>query len=164
VPLTCSVSARRRLSTPHNALSPRASRAAIESNFMPTLKETLALARATPVDPLKSIFTEIHPVSFIEFHLNAHCRQGFSLSYLINYRLENILPLSGEVEPQRLTLAFSNADVVISGWRLDNARESLRLGVLSLVKATPDAARYEQMIPKDGIVAKIEISSIERDG
>jgi hypothetical protein len=116
------------------------------------------------VDSLKSIFTETHPVAFIEFQLNSHHRQGFSLSYLIKYTLESSPSVTGEVEAQRLSLSFTTADVALTGWRLDHAAEALRQGVLSVVKAIPGASRYGQLVPNTCIAAEIEITPVGKEG
>jgi len=54
----------------------------------------------------------------IEFHLPEHKRHGFTTGQLIEYTLEpNPEAEDDKSQPrQRLSLAFSTADVVILGW------------------------------------------------
>ena len=71
----------------------------------------------------------------IEFHLDEERRQGFHIGQLIHYRLEPN-PSAGEdkdAPPQKFTIAFSTADVVILGWRLGRLADLLRENDLATV-------------------------------
>jgi hypothetical protein len=64
----------------------------------------------------------------IEFHLDEERRHGFHTSQLIYYTL-GPNPDAGEnknAPPQKLTLAFSTADLMILGWRLGRLADLLR--------------------------------------
>ena len=75
----------------------------------------------------------------IEFVLSDTERQGFHTGQLLHYRLE---PNSDETDapPEKLTLAFATADVVILGWKLSTLTNHLRDGDLLWVRSLP--ARY----------------------
>ena len=77
---------------------------------------------------------------FVEFFDGPLSRQGFALSHLLHYRLAPREPVAGagaDAAPQMLTLAFSTADVVVTGWRLERVAEKLAEGKLVAVKTIP---------------------------
>jgi hypothetical protein len=97
----------------------------------------------------------------IEFHLDEHRRRGFHTSQLIEYSLD---PNPGAEEagkdtpPQKLTLAFSTADVVILGWRLSRLANLLQENKLAAINILPK--RYAELDPKKPFVSSIEIKPV----
>jgi hypothetical protein len=96
----------------------------------------------------------------IEFHLDAHRRRGFHASQLLEYSLD---PNPGAAEdkdapPQRLSLAFSTADVVILGWRLDRLADRLAENQLAAVGVL--SKRYAELDRQKPFVASIEIKPV----
>jgi hypothetical protein len=86
-------------------------------------------------------FHETHrTVSFIEFRPDPHTRSGFAMSQLCNYTLEANPDVQRDMSPERLTLAFSTADVVLFGARLDGLVALLNSHTLEWVAALD--ARY----------------------
>jgi hypothetical protein len=98
----------------------------------------------------------------VEFRPDENRRHGFSVSQLIAYTLEPN-PDAGDnkdAPPQKLSFAFSTADVVISGWRLGRLADSLRENNLAVVRAHP--VRNDAVDPKNVFVASIKITPIEK--
>ncbi|HUI08293.1 MAG TPA: hypothetical protein VL486_14935 [Verrucomicrobiae bacterium] len=98
----------------------------------------------------------------IEFHLNEKCRHGFHTGQLIHYKLEPN-PDAGEdknAPPQKLTIAFSTADVVILGWRLGRLADLLRENDLATVHVL--SKRYADLDHGRPFVASIIITPIGR--
>jgi len=93
--------------------------------------------------------------SFLEFWPDQKPKRGFALSQLIEYALESDGAKSGP--PDRVVFAFSTADVVVSGWRLEDLIDSVREHKGGIVKTLPNAARYEQLAANSAAVAEIEI-------
>lgn len=100
----------------------------------------------------------------IEFHLDDRRRRGFHASQLIMYAL-NPNPDAEETDkdapPQMLSLAFSTADVVILGWRLDRLADCLSENNLAAVRALPK--RYTELDPRKPFVASIEIKPVGKE-
>jgi hypothetical protein len=97
---------------------------------MSSLKESLAARKAECF--------ESEERSFVEFQLTLETRQGFALAQLLHYTLE-ANPAAGNKDesPERLTLAFSTADVVIFGARLVRKRRlECPLDVIVSTRAT----------------------------
>jgi len=95
----------------------------------------------------------------IEFVLAEDQRRGFHTGQLIDYRLEPNSPDETDAPPDKLTLAFATADVVILGWKLSSLAEHLRDGDLLVVRALPD--RYAHLEPKLTFVAQIQIKPLK---
>ena len=98
----------------------------------------------------------------IEFHLDEERRRGFHTTQLIDYTLEPN-PNQGEDQnapPQKLTLTFSTADVVILGWRLGRLADLLRENNLATVHVL--SKRYADLAPTRPFVASIIITPIDR--
>jgi|SRR5437660_6589146 len=94
----------------------------------------------------------------IEFVLAEDQRRGFHTGQLIDYRLEPNSPDETDAPPDKLTLAFATADVVILGWKLSNLANHLRDGDLLSVRSRP--ARYAQLDPKQIFVSEIQIKPL----
>lgn len=97
------------------------------------------------------------PVAFVEFWPDARTRSGFSTSQLYHYTL-GANPDAGEqpdAPRERLTLAFSTADVVLVGLRLASLIEPLKNHRLATVAAMD--ARYAHAGEPKPWVAKITI-------
>lgn len=64
-------------------------------------------------------------------------RRGFHSSHLIEYTLEENPEAEADAKtpPEKLVLAFSTADVTISGWRLGRLADALRDNELASVAA-----------------------------
>ena len=63
-----------------------------------------------------------------------------------------------DTAPQVLTLGFSTADVVVTGWRLERAAEFLQAGTLASVKTIP--VRHVAMTGNRPAVVAIEIRAV----
>jgi hypothetical protein len=98
----------------------------------------------------------------VEFRLDDDVRQGFSANQLIQYSLEPNPEAGGnkDAPPQKLSLAFSTADVVILGWRLGRLADCLRENNLAVVRAHSDC--NEEIDRKIAFVASIKITPIEK--
>jgi hypothetical protein len=97
----------------------------------------------------------------IEFHLDEHRRRGFHTSQLIEYALDPnpaVEEAGKDTPPQKLSLAFSTADVLILGWRLSRLADLLQENRLATVGILPK--RYAELDPKKSFVASIEIKSV----
>ncbi len=94
-------------------------------------------------------------------------RHGFHTSQLLHYRLEPDDGGNGgggdspQGSPEKLTLAFATADVVIVGWRLERLTEHLRDGDLLAVRALP--SRYANLDRNKTYVASITIEPLSKD-
>ena len=97
----------------------------------------------------------------IEFVLAEDQRRGFHTGQLIDYRLEPNSSDEKDAPPDKLTLAFATADVVMLGWKLSSLAEHLRDGDLLVVRALPD--RYSHLEPKQAFVASISITPIAKE-
>ncbi len=99
--------------------------------------------------------------SFVEFHVTAHSRAGFPLGQLCHYTLETNAEGS-DAPPERLTLAFPTADVVVFGVRLGKLVEAMHEHALSAVM--PLDARYAGTLGKQPWVARIVIARVDKSG
>jgi hypothetical protein len=91
--------------------------------------------------------------NYIEFRPDAHTRTGFP-AQLCHYTLED--NAGGDKDtPERLTLAFHSADVVLVGARLSMLVELVTTNQLGSVTALD--ARYAEALGKNPWVAKITI-------
>ena len=99
----------------------------------------------------------------IEFQLSENMRRGFHTSQLIEYTLEPNPDAGGDggnaqTAPQKLSLAFSTADVVLLGWRLDHLASKLQENDLAAVRALPERhADFDRTKP---FVASINITPV----
>jgi hypothetical protein len=105
--------------------------------------------------------------------VNKHCyciefrsgtqRRGFHSSHLIEYTLEENPDAKEDTKtpPEKLVLAFSTADVTISGWRLGRLADALRDNELAAVSA--DAKRGGELDPSKSRIASIVITMIEKE-
>ena len=94
----------------------------------------------------------------IEFTFGENERHGFHTSQLLHYRLE---PNSADEEsapPDKLTLVFATADVVLTGWLLYTIADHLRNGDLLVVRSRP--SRYLHLEPRQTMVASIKIALV----
>jgi len=94
----------------------------------------------------------------IEFVLAEDQRRGFHTGQLIDYRLEPNSSDEKDAPPDKLTLAFATADVVILGWKLSSLAEHLRDGDLLYVRSLP--ARYAGLDRSKTFVASISVTPI----
>ena len=99
----------------------------------------------------------------IEFHLDEHHRQAFNASQLIAYALAPNPDAEDDqsLPPQKLSLTFSTADVVILGWRLGLITDYLRDNRLSAVCILPK--RYAELERTTGFVSAITITPVEKN-
>lgn len=97
----------------------------------------------------------------IEFHIGKQ-RRGFHSNHLIEYTLEENPDAKDDpsTPPEKLALAFSTADVTISGWRLGRLADALRDNELAAVSVLPK--RYGELDPTKPYVASIVITPIEK--
>lgn len=96
----------------------------------------------------------------IEFHLDEHRRRGFHASQLITYSLDPSADAENDkgAPPQMLSLAFSTADVVILGWRLDRLADYLGENKLAAVRILPK--RYAELDRNKPFISSIEIKAV----
>ena len=121
---------------------------------MSTLKEQLLARRKT----------ECHDsgeCSFVEFQPTPNTRQGFALAQLLHYTLD-ANPAAELDTPDRLTLAFSTADVVMVGARLVRLSDLVREHKLAVVRTLPD--RYSELEAHQSFVAEIVIRPLGKHG
>ena len=99
----------------------------------------------------------------IEFHLDEHHRRAFASSQLITYALDPNPDADGDrnAPPQKLSLTFSTADVVILGWRLGLIANYLRDNQLLAVCILPK--RYAELDHLTGFVSAITITPIAKN-
>ena len=97
----------------------------------------------------------------IEFHSDGR-RRGFHASQLIEYTLEPNPDAEDEKDapPDKLTFAFSTADVVVLGWRLGRLADSLRENKLAAVGVLPK--RYAELERVVAFVASIKITPLKQ--
>ena len=105
----------------------------------------------------------------IEFHLSEQPesglpqRHGFHASQLIDYTLE-LNPDAKEdrdAPQQKFAIAFSTADVVVLGWRLDFLADKLMEGTLAALRILPK--RYADFDRSKPFVASISITPIAKE-
>lgn len=99
----------------------------------------------------------------IEFYLDEHRRRGFNASQLIAFSLDPNPDADGDKTqpPQKLSLAFSTADVVVLGWRLGLVVDYLRDNKLSAVGILPK--RYAELENKSAFVSSITITLVGKE-
>ena len=100
-------------------------------------------------------------VSFIELRPDPHTRTGFPVVQLCHYTL-GPNPEAGEHSPERLTLAFHTADVVILGARLGQLADLVSAHELKSVTALEP--RYAGAVGRQPFVARIEIRPLGKGG
>lgn len=98
--------------------------------------------------------------AFIEFRPDAHRRLGFPWAQLCHYTLE---PNPGSDDtPERLTLAFSTADVVLVGARLAKLVDLIHEHDLDWVAVVD--ARHAGLLARAPWVATIAIARLDKSG
>jgi hypothetical protein len=98
---------------------------------------------------------------FIELRPDAHTRTGFPVAQLCHYTLEANAGDDKDA-PERLTLAFHTADVVMTGARLSKLVEAIQRHELTSVSALD--ARYAGALGKQPWVASIAIARFDKPG
>jgi hypothetical protein len=98
----------------------------------------------------------------IEFRLSEHQRRAFHSSQLIEYTLEPNPDAKDDKNepPQKLTLAFSTADVVVLGWLLSHLADKLQENDLAAVRVA--SKRYAEVDRHSPFVASITITPIAK--
>jgi len=102
--------------------------------------------------------------TFIELHLDGQHRRALNASQLIEFTLEPN-PASDDdknLPPQKLSLMFSTADIVILGWRLGLIADYLRDNKLAAIGVLPK--RYAELERGSVFVSGIVIVPINDDG
>ena len=100
---------------------------------------------------------------FIELRPDPRTKTGFPVAQLCHYTLElNPSGDEGKEAPERLTLGFSTADVVVTGARLGKLVELINEHGLASVSAVD--ARYAGTVGRGPWVAKITIVRIDKPG
>jgi hypothetical protein len=106
----------------------------------------------------------------IEFHLPEQPgsglprRHGFNISQMIEYTLEPNLDAEDDKNepPQKRTVAFSTADVVILGWSLGRLADLLREINLAVVYVRPERfANLKRFVPFVSSIAITPLQSCE---
>jgi len=127
---------------------------------MSSLQQQLEAKRAAePVTPSCAKIGTRDSAPFVEFHVTPHSHCGFPVGQLCHYTLESNAE-SGDEPPERLTLAFPTADVVIRGARLGKLVEAVHERALAAVM--PLDARYAGTLGKQPWVASVEISRLDK--
>ena len=111
----------------------------------------------------KSYETLNTTAAFIEFHLDKDHRQAFNASHLIGFSLDPN-PDAGDDKnepPQKLSLVFSTADVVVLGWGLGFLADKLRESTLVAVGIIPK--RYAELERTPAFVSVIKIEPVNKD-
>jgi hypothetical protein len=130
---------------------------------MTSLKDSIAARRGE--QPPACFDDDAHARSFIEFQPAPESRLGFALAQLLHYTLE-ANPASEDdkdAAPERLTLAFSTADVVIFGARLVRLTDLLREHKLAVVRSLSGRYRHvESSAPWVGEIAVRRLDKSER--
>jgi len=100
---------------------------------------------------------------FIELRPDPRTKTGFPVAQLCHYTLE-ANPGGDEVKeaPERLTLGFSTADVVVTGARLGKLVELINEHGLASVSAHD--ARYAGTVGRGPWVARISIARLDKLG
>ena len=96
----------------------------------------------------------------IEFRTDEHHRRAFNASQLIEFSLEPNADADADKNepPQKITLVFSTADVVILGWRLGLIANYLRGNTLAAVCILPK--RYAELERNAIYVSSIKITKL----
>ena len=99
----------------------------------------------------------------IEFHQSEQSRRAFHSSQLIESAPEPNPDAEDDKNepPQKLSLAFSTADVVVLGWRLGHLADQLQENSLAAVRVLPK--RYAEAVGHSAFVASIVITPIARE-
>lgn len=99
----------------------------------------------------------------IEFHLDEHHRRGFHTSQLIEYALDPNPDAEHDknAPPQKMSLVFSTADIIILGWRLDRLAKLLQENRLASVSSL--SKRYAEVEPQKSFVSSIEIKPVGKE-
>lgn len=130
---------------------------------MSSLREDLAARKAQhATQPPDACHVEVMSndrVSFIEFRPDARTRAGFAVAQLCHYTLDANPDADGDAR-ERLTLAFSTADVVVTGARLVLLLEPLNQHRLASLAALD--ARYANAGAPKPWVAKIVIARLDK--
>lgn len=99
--------------------------------------------------------------TFLEFHPDPVHTFGFAVAQLINYTTEPLPAERGLPPMHRLNLAFSTADVTITGWRLTHIADALRTGQGGTILTLPASLRYEKMETSAAAVVAIVVAPIK---
>jgi hypothetical protein len=100
--------------------------------------------------------------SFIEFQRKPGSCQGFAMGQLLHYTLEPEDGGAPDAPSERLTLAFSTADVVVLGARLVQLTKTIAEHKLAVVR--PVSGRYSRLNPEHPWVAEILIRPLKSGG
>jgi hypothetical protein len=98
----------------------------------------------------------------IEFRTDEHHRRAFNASQLIEFSLEPNPDANDDknLPPQKLSLAFSTADVVVLGWRFGLIADYLRDNRLSAICILPK--RYAELDRNSAYVSAITITAVSK--
>lgn len=99
---------------------------------------------------------------FLEFQPDPEHAYAFNMHQLIHYSLERAISKPSDAPPlDRVTLAFSTADVTLVGWRFERLCERLRAGEGGFLRALPSGTRYSQLEAGSIYVTSITIEPIK---
>jgi hypothetical protein len=98
----------------------------------------------------------------IEFRLDEHRRRAFNASQLITYSLDPNPDADDDknAPPQKLSFAFSTADVTVLGWRLGSLADCLRENRLAAIGIVPQ--RYSGLEHNSPCVSAIAITDVSK--
>jgi hypothetical protein len=125
-----------------------------------SLKESIAARKGE--QPPECFDSDTRAGSFIEFQPSPESRLGFALAQLLHYSLEANPASEDEKDapPERLTLAFSTADVVILGARLVRLTDLLREHKLAVVRSL--SGRYRNVESSAPWVGEIVVRRLDK--
>jgi hypothetical protein len=129
---------------------------------MSVLAQELAAKKAAE-EPSPTCYTSASrgEALFIELRPDPRTKTGFPVAQLCHYTLEaNPGGEEGKDAPERLTLAFSTADVAIVGARLGKLVELINGHNLTSVSAVD--ARYAGTVGRGPWVARITIAQLDK--
>ncbi len=100
--------------------------------------------------------------AYIEFQLDEHHRRAFNASQLIEFSLDPNPDADADKNepPQKITLVFSTADVVVLGWRLGLIADYLRSNTLSAIGILPK--RYAELERNAIYISSITIKPVDK--
>ena len=131
---------------------------------MSVLAQELA-ARKAAEEPSPTCYTSASrgDAYYIELRPDPRTKTGFPVAQLCHHTLEaNPGGDEGKEAPERLTLGFSTADVVVTGARLGKLVELINEHSLASVSALD--ARYAGTVGRGPWVARITIARIDKPG
>lgn len=101
--------------------------------------------------------------SFMEFHTDAEHCFAFNMHQLIHYSIEKDVgrPFPDAPPVEKISMAFSTADVTLIGWRFDILCEDVRYARGGIIKILPAGTRYTQLETRIPYVTSMTIEPVK---